>query len=312
MATTKISVPVVDLSNFPSEMKKLTAASTELGCFRVVNHGIPVALQAEMKAAVRFLFEMSAESKLRNTDIITGSGYVPPSPKNPSYEAFGLYDAASSSDVRDFCSRLEVSPFYREIISSYASKLHDLIVDLATKVAASLGLVDYSFQDWSCQLRMNKYNFSKETVGSTGAQIHTDNDFITVLQEDESVGGLEIMHFGGDFVAVDPVPDTFLVNLGDVAKVWSNGRLHNVKHRVQCKEALPRISVAFFILAPKDDRMEPQQEFVDCEHPPLYRTFSYLEYRKLRLSSGARAGEALALLAADQITGKSLVPDSSF
>lgn len=113
MLANTISLPVIDLRNFPSERSKLAAASTALGCFRVVNHGIPAALQADMKAAIRSLFGISAEAKLRNADVIAGSGYMPPSPENPLYEAFGLYNAASSSDVRAFCSLLEASPSQR-------------------------------------------------------------------------------------------------------------------------------------------------------------------------------------------------------
>ncbi|XP_020599225.1 2-oxoglutarate-dependent dioxygenase DAO-like [Phalaenopsis equestris] len=302
MLATTISLPVIDLTDFPSELNKLAAASTTLGCFRVVNHGIPAAILAEMKAVVRSLFDISADAKLLNADVIPGSGYMSPSPKNPFYESFGLYDAASSSDVHAFCSLLEASPFHRETISSYALKLHALIVEIASKVAESLGLAGYSFQDWPCQLRLNKYNFTNETVGFPGVQIHTDSGFLTVLQEDESVGGLEIMDRTGNFVAVDPEPGTFLVNLGDIGKVWSNGRLHNVKHRVECKEARPRVSIALFMLAPKDDRVEPQQELIDSDHPRLYQTFSFEEYRKLRLNTEARAGEALSLLAFDQRT----------
>jgi len=80
-------------------------------------------------------------------------------------------------------------------------------------------------------------------------------------------------------------------------KAWSNGRLHNVKHRVQCKEAAARVSIALFLLAPKDDKVEPPAALVDSKHPRLYKTFTYDDYRKLRLSSGSRAGEALSLLA---------------
>ncbi|KAG0473688.1 hypothetical protein HPP92_015545 [Vanilla planifolia] len=40
----------------------------------------------------------------------------------------------------------------------------------------------------------------------------------TILQEDGSVGGLEMMDSSGNFQAVDAVPGTFIVNLGDVAK----------------------------------------------------------------------------------------------
>ncbi|KAM0067889.1 putative oxoglutarate/iron-dependent dioxygenase, isopenicillin N synthase [Helianthus debilis subsp. tardiflorus] len=45
------------------------------------------------------------------------------------------------------------------------------------------------------------------------------------------------MDSSGHFIPVEPWPDTLLVNLGDMATVWSNGRLCNVKHKVQCKEA---------------------------------------------------------------------------
>ncbi|XP_020263799.1 2-oxoglutarate-dependent dioxygenase DAO-like, partial [Asparagus officinalis] len=186
---------------------------------------------------------------------------------------------------------------FRETIRAYASELHGLLVRIASKVAESLGLVGYSFEDWPSQFRINRYNFTEETVGSSGVQMHTDSGFLTVLQEDESVGGLEVMTESGSFVAVDPVPGSFLVNLGDVAKAWSNGRLHNVKHRVQCKKAVWRFSIALFLLAPKDDIVEPPPTLADSEHPRLYKTFTYDEYRKLRLSSGSRAGEALSLLA---------------
>ncbi|KAG0475297.1 hypothetical protein HPP92_014983 [Vanilla planifolia] len=304
MAVEAISVPVIDLSNFPAERDKLVWASTELGCFRVVNHGIPPAMLAEMKAVVRALFEIPAEVKQRNADIIAGSGYMAPSLQNPLYEAFGLYDAASSADVRAFCNLLEASSYHKEIFSLYFTKLHVLIVDIASKVAESLGLVGYSFDDWPCQARINRYNFTEGTIGSSGVQIHTDSGFLTILQEDESVGGLEMMDSSGNFQAVDAVPGTFIVNLGDVAKIWSNGRLHNVKHRVQCKVAHPRISIALFMLAPKDGKVEPLAKFIDSEHPCLYQTIIYNEYRKLRLSSSERATGALHLLAVNQTATK--------
>lgn len=108
------------------------------------------------------------------------------------------------------------------MIRCYASKLHGLIVEIASKIAESMGLVGYSFKEWACQFRMNRYNFGDESVGCSGVQTHTDSGFLTVLQEDECVGGLEVMDKAGSFVAVDPVPGSFLVNLGDVAKVRTN------------------------------------------------------------------------------------------
>ena len=105
----------------------------------------------------------------------------------------------------------------------YAKAVEELAIEIGKKVAESLGLVggrgDDMFKEWACQFRINKYNFREETVGSEGVQIHTDSSFLTILQEDENVGGLEVMDKSGTFVAVDPMPGTLLVNLGDVATV---------------------------------------------------------------------------------------------
>lgn len=107
----------------------------------------------------------------------------------------------------------------REAIRSYAEKAHELVVDVAAKLATSLGL-DCSFGDWPCQFRINRYNYTPDTVGKTGVQVHTDSGFLTVLQEDDRVGGLEVADPDtGEFAPVDPLPGTFLVNLGDVATV---------------------------------------------------------------------------------------------
>ncbi|VAH48733.1 unnamed protein product [Triticum turgidum subsp. durum] len=100
--------------------------------------------------------------------------------------------------------------------------MHELIVDVAGKVAASLGLEGHPFQDWPCQFRINRYNYTEDTVGSSGVQIHTDSGFLTVLQEDDCVGGLEVLDPAtAEFVRVDPVPGSFLVNIGDVGTVPS-------------------------------------------------------------------------------------------
>ena len=80
--------------------------------------------------------------------------------------------------------------------------------------------------------------------------------------------------------------------------MWSNGRFYNVKHRVQCKEATIRVSIAMFVLAPKEAEVEAPPELVDSDHPRLYVPLNYEDYRKLRLSTGMRAGEALDLLRA--------------
>ncbi|KAK8949108.1 Gibberellin 3-beta-dioxygenase 4 [Platanthera zijinensis] len=306
----KLVLPVIDLANFPKELEKLAAAATGLGCFRIVNHGMPPMLTEEMKVVTRSLFNLPAEARLRNVnDNIHSGGYISLSELR-FLESFSIYDASSMTDIRSFCSLLDTTTqqrcdhgVYSEIISAYIEKLHDVVINIAGKVAESVGynLGGFSFDEWPCLARLNFFDFKvEEDIGCIGIPAHTDSGFLSVLQEDVCVGGLEIMNSHGNFAPIDPVPGTLIVNIGDVGKVmvkvWSNGRLQNAKHRVICKDAKSRISINMFLLAAKDDRVEPEAIFVDSEHPRIYQTFILNEYRKLRDASGFRAGEILPLL----------------
>lgn len=119
-----------------------------------------------------------------------------------------------------YLSRIIYFLSFREVVDKYARSIHDLLMVISEKLAESMGSDRNVFKEWPCQFRINKYNFTPETVGSSGVQIHTDSGFLTILQDDENVGGLEVLdHQSGSFIPVDPWPGTFLVNLGDVARV---------------------------------------------------------------------------------------------
>lgn len=79
-------------------------------------------------------------------------------------------------------------------------------------------------------------------------------------------------------------------------QAWSNGRFCNVIHRVQCKEAKIRVSIASFLLGPKEIDVEAPIELVDEQNPRLYAPFKYEEYRVLRVSAKMTVGEGLELV----------------
>ncbi|KAK4387208.1 2-oxoglutarate-dependent dioxygenase DAO [Sesamum angolense] len=74
---------------------------------------------------------------------------------------------------------------------------------------------------------------------------------------------------------------------------WSNGRFCNVKHRVQCYEPTIRTSIALFVLAPNDEKVEAPPQLVDSDHPRCYIPFDFEDYRKLRSSTNSPTGGAL-------------------
>ncbi|MFS8009869.1 putative gibberellin 2-beta-dioxygenase [Helianthus anomalus] len=296
---TECSIPVIDLHDFPNQSSKLIAACEEWGCFRLINHHevLPVTLMSEMKAVVKSLFDSPVEIKSRNVDVIPGSGYMAPTTKTQLLEALGVYEMTSRRDLDEFCSQLDVSPHQRETIIRYTEAVHELFVGIGKKLGEGLGAKteNIGIENWSYLFKMNKYHFTPESVGLPGINTHTDSGFLTILQDDEGIGGLEVMNKSGDFIPVDPWPNTLLVNIGDMANVWSNGRFHNVKHRVQCKETKIRVSIASFLLGPRGT-MEPLPELVDDEHPRKYIPTSFEDYRKLRFATKLHAGEALEQL----------------
>ncbi|KAL8125332.1 2-oxoglutarate-dependent dioxygenase DAO-like isoform X1 [Apium graveolens] len=295
----KCSIPVIDLEDFPAQSSKLVQAGEEWGCFRLVNHHniLSVTLMSDMKSVVQSLQDFPPEIKCRNTGIIHGSWYITPSLANPLYEAFGLY-MSCPEDVNFFCSQLNVSPSQRETINKYTKAVHELLVEISGKLADALGISGFTIEGWPCLFRINQFNFAKETIGSSGFKIHTDSGFLAIVQDDEGVSGLEVMDKSGAFIPIDPWPGALVVNLGDVAKAWSNGRLRTVKHRVQCKEGSSRYSIAAF-LGPSNQIVEAPPELVDDAHPRLYAPFTFEDYRNLRFSTKLNDGEALNLLLID-------------
>ncbi|KAL5980130.1 hypothetical protein ACLOJK_036597 [Asimina triloba] len=187
------------------------------------------------------------------------------------------------------------STFGSKTIKKYSMGVVNLAKNMGRKIAQSVGVDCDLFNEWPCQFRINKYSMTEEDIGSLGVQMHTDSGFLTILQEDDCVGGLEVMEKTGEFIAISPFPCSLLVNLGDVAKAWSNGRFCNVKHQVRCKEVAIRVSIAMFVVGPMEEAVEAPLEIVGSDALPLYRPFTVEEYRKCRLSTGLRAGEALSL-----------------
>ncbi|KAE9586584.1 hypothetical protein Lal_00014326 [Lupinus albus] len=288
-------LPMVDLKKLHEieELNKLREACEKYGCFRIMNHNVPITLMADMKSVAKYLHELPIEIKKRNTSIIPDSGFVK-LPTSPLYEGLGIYDMhITPQALHDFCSHLELTTHHRQIIEAYGQAIHELASSISQKMAECVGIVGADFKDWPFIFRIIKYNFSQENIGTLGVQPHSDTGFITLLQDDEKVGGLELMDDSGSYVSVPAKSGTFLCIVGDVGHAWSNGRFHNVKHRVLCKEVNTRFSFGAFILASRNGSVDAPKELVDNEHPRLYHPFNYEDLRLFRISTGNRTGEVL-------------------
>jgi isopenicillin N synthase-like dioxygenase len=102
---------------------------------------------------------------------------------------------------------------------------------------------------------------------------------VTVLKADTSAhglpGGLEVQ-LDGEWIAVPPVEDSFIVNLGDAMARWTNDRWRSTVHRVNPPitdgQIIRRRSAAFFFDGNHDAVIAPLPgTLVDGEpgYPPI-------------------------------------------
>jgi len=89
-----------------------------------------------------------------------------------------------------------------------------------------------------------------------GARAHTDTNAFTILAQDSN-GGLEVRNREGEWIAIPPIDGTFVVNVGEVLKVWTDGVFSSTLHRVINRSGNRRYSIPFFMYPSYDAVIQP-------------------------------------------------------
>lgn len=100
-------------------------------------------------------------------------------------------------------------------------------------------------------IKIIRYPGREATQGEQGVGAHKDSGFLTLLVQDGQ-SGLEVEGTNG-WIAAEPVEGSFVVNIGELLELASNGYLRATIHRVVTPPAgRDRLSVAFFLGARHD------------------------------------------------------------
>ncbi|PVH33981.1 hypothetical protein PAHAL_8G113700 [Panicum hallii] len=169
----------------------------------------------------------------------------------------------------------------RKVAARYATANHQLFMEIMEAALEALGIAcrrsllrelaaGYS------QIMLNCYPACPQPELALGLPPHSDYCLFTLLLQDH-VEGLQVLH-DGRWLTVDPVPGSFIVNVGDHLEIYSNGRYKSKLHRVRVNSTRPRISVASFHSVPVERVIGPAAELVDEGNPRRYMDTDYATF----------------------------------
>ncbi|CAA3023915.1 gibberellin 2-beta-dioxygenase 2-like [Olea europaea subsp. europaea] len=293
-----LEIPIIDLSANGSEVSELIVkACEEFGFFKVINHGVPHDVIARMEQQSYEFFSKPA------------SGKQQAGPANPY--GYGCKNIGLKGDIGEVeYLLLQTNPVsidhnsktisstdpnkFSSAVRGYVEAVRKLACEILELMEVGLGspgpsVLSRLIRDVECDslLRFNHYpkvDDGAASPTSIGFGEHTDPQILTLLRSN-GVGGLQISLDDGVWVPVNPHPvSAFFINVGDVLQVMTNGRFLSVRHRVMVNSYKSRMSMAYFTAPPLDATISCLPVLLTPQKPPLYRSFTWAEYKKAAYS----------------------------
>ncbi|KAI9749859.1 MAG: hypothetical protein M4579_006706 [Chaenotheca gracillima] len=141
---------------------------------------------------------------------------------------------------------------FKDTMKSFFDTCQTLNVQVMRCIALGMGIEENYFDSFTDvgdnTLRLLHYpsvdkGVFKQNVGQVRAGEHSDYGSITLLFQDAR-GGLQVLSPKGTFVDATPIPDTIVVNAGDLLARWSNDLIKSTNHRVVEPPARPVSSLS--------------------------------------------------------------------
>ncbi|RZC50088.1 hypothetical protein C5167_018509 [Papaver somniferum] len=292
------TVPVIDLQNLQSrepvieklELDRLHSACKEWGFFQLLNHGVDASLMDNVRSEIRGFFNLPIIDKMKYGQ------------KDGDEEGFGQHFIVSEDQKLDWVDAFmmftlplhsrnpRLTPEFpqplRETVESYSSemkKLSVLLFELMEKALQVKGITEM-FEDGLQSIRMNYYPPCPRPELAIGLTSHSDFDGLTILLQLNEVEGLQIKK-EERWISIKPLPNAFIVNVGDVLEVMTNGIYRSVDHRAVVNSTKERLSIATFHDPELESEIGPIASLITPETPALFKRGRFKDLLKENLST---------------------------
>ncbi|KAK6229221.1 hypothetical protein SCA6_018172 [Theobroma cacao] len=128
-------------------------------------------------------------------------------------------------------------------------------------------------------MRMNYYPPCGEPEQVIGLTPHSDATGLTILLQVNEVEGLQVKK-DGNWVPVKPLPNAFIVNIGDVLEIITNGVYRSIEHRATVNSEKERLSIATFCSPNYNGEVGPAPSLISEGNQALFRRVRVEEYFK--------------------------------
>ncbi|MCO5579965.1 hypothetical protein L7F22_033832 [Adiantum nelumboides] len=238
--------------------------------FEGVNHSVSHNVMQEMRRATRGFFGLPLEVKQKWTM------------KEGEIFGFGRFNVGNQLGVTDWVDLLAHFVAPESFLNDETKEPQNFVQSMCALVSESLGLEpDYIQKTSGGALRLNYYPPCPEPNKVLGLGSHSDGGTFTILMQDGSAAGLQVLHKGQWITVNMNYPNALLVNVADMLEVViSNGRYTSVNHHAIVNKDEERYSIVLFYypeMAP-DVYVRPAPSLLTKNKPAMYKEVTYLEY----------------------------------
>jgi isopenicillin N synthase-like dioxygenase len=313
------SVPTVDVSGLRGDdaaraavAAQLRSAAETVGFLYVSGSDVPEELFPRLVQVTEAFFALPEAAKMalyigRSTN---HRGYVPPGEEvfaGGTADRKEGYDLSADlpADDPDYVAGNPLIgpnvwpdlPGFREAVTAYYDAVlgfgRELLQGFALAMGQPADALDHLVRKPTSQLRLLHYPHDATATDAVGIGAHTDYELFTLLRP--TTPGLEVLNGAGEWIDVPPVPGAFVVNIGDLFEVLTNGRFVATTHRVR---TVPDERYAFplFFALDYDAEVAPLPDFVGEGEVPrapiragehlFAQTAQSFSYLKERLAAG--------------------------